>query len=252
MFHTIIAGCDGFDRGGRPPRSRRSCPRRPVPPSCSSPPSRSRRCPSRSRSASKRRRSNVRSEPCGTSWLRMPRRRPSRRSRPAMRCATPRAASTPTSSSSALGVTVAVDRLVGADHALQVLHSAPESVAVVPDGTTVRPELGRVAVGLDESPEARAAVDLAADLARATGARLWLHVVIDDRPTATYVQPFDWPAASGEEDDRWPRPARPHARRPPRRRRRRWGDDGQRPSRCSRTPPRRLICSSSARGDGAR
>ena len=86
-----------------------------------------------------------------------------------------------------------VDRLVGADHALQVLHSAPESVAVVPDGTTVGPELGRIAVGLDESPEARAAVDLAVDLARATGARLWLHVVIDDRPTATYVQPFDWP-----------------------------------------------------------
>ena len=91
-----------------------------------------------------------------------------------------------------------LDRLVRADHALQVLHSAPESVAIVPGGTTVRPELTQIVVGLDASREARAAVDLAADVARAAGARLRLQVVVDDRPTASYIQPPDWSARREE------------------------------------------------------
>jgi nucleotide-binding universal stress UspA family protein len=74
-----------------------------------------------------------------------------------------------------------MDRIVRLDHAMQVLHSAPESVAVVPDGTAVRPRLGRLVVGHDGSPEAEAAVRLAADLARATDARLRIEAVVDDR-----------------------------------------------------------------------
>jgi nucleotide-binding universal stress UspA family protein len=81
-----------------------------------------------------------------------------------------------------------VDRIVETDHALHVLNSAPESVAVVPDGTVLRPRLGQIVVGLDGSPEARVAVDLAADLARRTGARLWLHIVVDDRRPAWAVR----------------------------------------------------------------
>ena len=73
-----------------------------------------------------------------------------------------------------------------------MLHSAPESVAVVPEGTQVPPRLERIVAGLDGSPEARAAVDLAAGLARVAGARLRLQVVVDDRPTATSIQPPDW------------------------------------------------------------
>jgi nucleotide-binding universal stress UspA family protein len=74
-----------------------------------------------------------------------------------------------------------MDRIARLDHAMQVLHSAPESVAVVPDGTTVRPRLERLVVGHDGSPEAEAAVRLAGDLARATGGRLRIEVVVDDR-----------------------------------------------------------------------
>jgi nucleotide-binding universal stress UspA family protein len=72
-------------------------------------------------------------------------------------------------------------RIVETDHALQVLHSAPESVAVIPDGTVLKRRFERIVVGLDGSPESRSASDLAAGLARATGARLWLQVVVDDR-----------------------------------------------------------------------
>jgi nucleotide-binding universal stress UspA family protein len=85
-----------------------------------------------------------------------------------------------------------LDGLARPDHALQVLHSAPESVAVVPEGTKVPPRLARIVAGLDGSPESRAAVDLAAGLARVADARLWLQVVVDDRPTASYIQPPDW------------------------------------------------------------
>lgn len=74
-----------------------------------------------------------------------------------------------------------VERVVEVDHALQVLHSAPESVAVVPGGPPIPPRLARVAVGLDGSPESIAGVDLAAGLARASGARLCVQVVVDDR-----------------------------------------------------------------------
>jgi nucleotide-binding universal stress UspA family protein len=91
-----------------------------------------------------------------------------------------------------------LERFVESDHALQVLHSAPQGVAVVPEGTTVGPQLRNIVVGLDGSREARAAVDTAVALARETGAHLRLLVVLDDRPPASYVQPFDWAERLGD------------------------------------------------------
>jgi nucleotide-binding universal stress UspA family protein len=74
-----------------------------------------------------------------------------------------------------------LDRLAGVDHAMQLLHSAPAGVAVVPDGTVVRRRPIRIAVGFDGSAESRAAVRVAADLAGALRARLWIQVVVDTR-----------------------------------------------------------------------
>lgn len=90
-----------------------------------------------------------------------------------------------------------LERIVETDHALQVLHSAPQGVAVVPEGATVGAQLRSIVVGLDGSREARAAVDVSAALARDCGAHLRV-VVVDDRPPATYVQPFDWPGRLAE------------------------------------------------------
>jgi nucleotide-binding universal stress UspA family protein len=91
-------------------------------------------------------------------------------------------------------------RILEADHALQVLHSAPQSVAVVPDGVAVAARLERIVVGFDGSPEAAAALDLAADIARRAGAQLWLQAVVDDRQpgwsttAAGFARPEDWTA----------------------------------------------------------
>jgi nucleotide-binding universal stress UspA family protein len=80
------------------------------------------------------------------------------------------------------------------NHALQVLHSAATAVAVVPDGCTVAPRLQRIAVGFDGSPESRAALALAADIARSTDAELCVETVVDQRrPSwAADAVGFDW------------------------------------------------------------
>jgi nucleotide-binding universal stress UspA family protein len=85
-------------------------------------------------------------------------------------------------------------RLLDPDHALQVLHAATTAVAVVPDGCTVSPRLQRIAVGFDGSPESRAALTLAADLARRADAELRVeHVVEQRRPSwASDAVGFDW------------------------------------------------------------
>lgn len=65
-------------------------------------------------------------------------------------------------------------------HAMQVLHGAACAVAVAPDGDATRVELRRIGVGVDDVPEARDALALARDLARGAGARLVLRTVVDD------------------------------------------------------------------------
>jgi nucleotide-binding universal stress UspA family protein len=88
-------------------------------------------------------------------------------------------------------------RLLDVNHALQVLHAASTAVAVVPDGGTVAPRLQRIAVGFDGSPESRAALILAADLARTTGGELRVENVVDQRRPA-------WAAdAVGFDSTRW-------------------------------------------------
>jgi nucleotide-binding universal stress UspA family protein len=74
-----------------------------------------------------------------------------------------------------------LQRIVESDHAMQVLHGAPCAVAVAPDPLAPRPQLARIGVGIDDTPESELALEMARDLARRTGARLWLHVVVDDR-----------------------------------------------------------------------
>jgi nucleotide-binding universal stress UspA family protein len=74
-----------------------------------------------------------------------------------------------------------MQHIVESDHAMQVLHGARCAVAVAPDPLPTRPELHRIGVGIDATAEASLALDMACDLARATGARLSLIVVADDR-----------------------------------------------------------------------
>lgn len=74
-----------------------------------------------------------------------------------------------------------LQRIVESDHAMQVLHGAPCAVAVAPDPLPSRPQLARIGVGIDDTPESEVALEMACDLAQRTGARLWLHVVVDDR-----------------------------------------------------------------------
>jgi nucleotide-binding universal stress UspA family protein len=73
-----------------------------------------------------------------------------------------------------------LQRIVESDHAMQVLHGARCAVAVAPDPLAPRPELRRIGVGIDATPESAVALEMACDLARRTDARLWLHAVADD------------------------------------------------------------------------
>ena len=63
-----------------------------------------------------------------------------------------------------------VGQLLDANHAMQVVHDAPCPVMVVPDGND-DVGLRRIAVGFDGSPKARAALAVAADLAATPGRR---------------------------------------------------------------------------------
>jgi nucleotide-binding universal stress UspA family protein len=73
-----------------------------------------------------------------------------------------------------------LQHIVESDHAMQVLHGAPCAVAVAPDPLAPQPQLQRIGVGIDSTPESELALAMARDLAERTGARLRLHVVVDD------------------------------------------------------------------------
>ena len=73
-----------------------------------------------------------------------------------------------------------LQHIVESDHAMQVLHGARCAVAIAPDPLPPRPELRRIGVGIDATPESALALEIACDLARRTGARLRLLAVADD------------------------------------------------------------------------
>jgi nucleotide-binding universal stress UspA family protein len=82
-----------------------------------------------------------------------------------------------------------LQRIVESDHAMQVLHGAGCAVAVAPDPLPAHPELARIGVGIDGTPESEAALLMACALAERCGASLWLHVVVDDRITGWGAPP---------------------------------------------------------------
>jgi nucleotide-binding universal stress UspA family protein len=71
-------------------------------------------------------------------------------------------------------------RRLGGDSAMQVLHGAPCAVAVAPDGLPACERIETIGVGLDTTPEARAALGLALELAQRTGATIRLLAVASD------------------------------------------------------------------------
>jgi nucleotide-binding universal stress UspA family protein len=73
-----------------------------------------------------------------------------------------------------------LQHMAESDHAMQVLHGARCAVAIAPDPLAPRPELRRIGVGIDATPESVAALEMACELARRTGARLRLVAVADD------------------------------------------------------------------------
>jgi nucleotide-binding universal stress UspA family protein len=73
-----------------------------------------------------------------------------------------------------------LQRIVEGDQAMQVLHGASCAVAVAPDPVAPRRELRRVGVGVDATPESALALAMARELAERCGARLSLHAVVDD------------------------------------------------------------------------
>jgi nucleotide-binding universal stress UspA family protein len=74
-----------------------------------------------------------------------------------------------------------LERLVEGEPEMKILRGSPPAVAVVPDHLA-RVRIPKViGVGVDATPESAVALELAHDLARRTGAQLWLHAVIDDR-----------------------------------------------------------------------
>jgi nucleotide-binding universal stress UspA family protein len=73
-----------------------------------------------------------------------------------------------------------LQRIVESDQAMQVLHGAACAVAVAPDPVAARPELQRIGVGIDATPESALALVMARELAQYTGARLSLHAVVEE------------------------------------------------------------------------
>jgi nucleotide-binding universal stress UspA family protein len=71
-------------------------------------------------------------------------------------------------------------RLTSTDCAMQVVHGAPCAVAVAPDHVAPCRAIKRIGVGVDGSPESAAALDMALDIARPTGAELYLLAVASD------------------------------------------------------------------------
>jgi nucleotide-binding universal stress UspA family protein len=85
----------------------------------------------------------------------------------------------------------------------QLLYDAPFSLAVAARGLHERePALGAIGVGYDDGPEARAALAEATDLAAATGARLLIRRVVEDR--VPVLSPGQWIGlADWSHDDMW-------------------------------------------------
>jgi nucleotide-binding universal stress UspA family protein len=73
-----------------------------------------------------------------------------------------------------------LQHIAESDNAMQVLHGARCAVAIAPDPLAVPPQLRRIGVGIDTTPESGVALAMACDLARRTGARLRLVAVADD------------------------------------------------------------------------
>ncbi|MEA2154303.1 MAG: hypothetical protein QOE11_443 [Solirubrobacteraceae bacterium] len=73
-----------------------------------------------------------------------------------------------------------LQRIASVDIAMQVFHDAPCAVALAPDRLSPCRELRRIGVGIDDTPESAAALDLALELARSAGAEVALLVVAAD------------------------------------------------------------------------
>jgi nucleotide-binding universal stress UspA family protein len=73
-----------------------------------------------------------------------------------------------------------LQRIVDSDPAMQVLHGAPCAVALAPDPVTPRPQLREIGVGIDATPESAFALEMVRELGSRSGARLWLLSVIDN------------------------------------------------------------------------
>jgi nucleotide-binding universal stress UspA family protein len=73
-----------------------------------------------------------------------------------------------------------LQHIAESDHAMQVLHGARCAVAIAPDPLAPRPQLRRIGVGIDATPESAGALEMACDVARRTGARLSLLAVADE------------------------------------------------------------------------
>lgn len=73
-----------------------------------------------------------------------------------------------------------LQRIVEGDQAMQVLHGASCAVAVAPDPVAPGAALHRIGVGIDATPESALALVLARELAHHAGARLSLHAVVDE------------------------------------------------------------------------
>ena len=70
-----------------------------------------------------------------------------------------------------------LQQVAGSDNAMQVLHDAPCAVAIAPDHLAPCRALKRIGVGIDDTPESAVALDLALELARPTGAEVYLLAV---------------------------------------------------------------------------
>jgi nucleotide-binding universal stress UspA family protein len=73
-----------------------------------------------------------------------------------------------------------LQRIVEGDQAMQVLHGASCAVAVAPDPVAPRARLERIGVGIDATPESAMALVIARELAHHAGARLSLHAIVDE------------------------------------------------------------------------